>query len=363
MGLSPRRRGNPIVVSDVLRYFGSIPAQAGNPVQWRPGPIALGSIPAQAGEPATSGYPLIRPWGLSPRRRGTRPRVRHWRIGLGLSPRRRGNLEYTPLRKENHGSIPAQAGEPSESPLSSVVGRVYPRAGGGTHASCSFTHAYQGLSPRRRGNRCIGIPMDSRWGSIPAQAGEPVASIKIGPLRKVYPRAGGGTLANEKGEEKEGGLSPRRRGNPRNGFHRKSTFGSIPAQAGEPPTEVCDGGGGVYPRAGGGTHGFSTQRNHVRGLSPRRRGNPIRPPSLPVSCGSIPAQAGEPKKSPRLRITAWVYPRAGGGTFPIHLQQKPIRGLSPRRRGNLRPNENQHRKQGSIPAQAGEPGGKRSVVV
>ena len=153
MGLSPRRRGN----RPRLR-----------PAAWRPG-----SIPAQAGEPR------IRPAGH--RHNGVYPRAGggtlwSWRLyppDLGLSPRRRGNPRYHSDAEAQSGSIPAQAGEPSLNPVPPYPSRVYPRAGGGTVVATFDQASRQGLSPRRRGNHpCHSIAL-ARLGSIPAQAGEP----------------------------------------------------------------------------------------------------------------------------------------------------------------------------------------------
>ena len=91
------------------------------------------------------------------------------------------------------------------------------------------------------------------------------------------------------------------------------------------------------------------------GLSPRVRGNRTRDdaPSYPV--GSIPACAGEPVTSVRIRLSPWVYPRVCGGTSPRNARRTLSVGLSPRVRGNRRPKEPHGSTPGSIPACAGEP--------
>ena len=50
---------------------------------------------------------------------------------------------------------------------------VYPRAGGGTEFGVRQRTSDQGLSPRRRGNLHEVVPDADLPGSIPAQAGEP----------------------------------------------------------------------------------------------------------------------------------------------------------------------------------------------
>ena len=91
------------------------------------------------------------------------------------------------------------------------------------------------------------------------------------------------------------------------------------------------------------------------GLSPRGRGN-HRPNRAGGSLErSIPAWAGQPPSS-RSASTTWkVYPRVGGATgygLPWRLA---TRGLSPRGRGNPRDAQLQIAAGGSIPAWAGQP--------
>ena len=355
------------------------------------------SIPAQAGEPV--------PWVLHGRRGGVYPRAgggtqltwtTHTR-GSGLSPRRRGNRDVDPCPCGDQGSIPAQAGEPAALFGGTHEYGVYPRAGGGTETIGRDVFGKQGLSPRRRGNP---FPISSRrfaMGSIPAQAGEPSVNMpRCLPIR-VYPRAGGGTKGRDKRLDPLPGLSPRRRGNHSNRKTSRGRVRSIPAQAGEPRRPVMVWGQpGVYPRAGGGTVLCGFLRDPRAGLSPRRRGNPTRDAGRRAVHGSIPAQAGEPRRSPwllrLLRVypragggtamprsrspsKAWsipaqagepptwrahlessaVYPRAGGGTAACHPRAGCRSGLSPRRRGNHERRNHVVGRRGSIPAQAGEP--------
>ena len=173
------------------------------------------------------------------------------------------------------------------------------------------------------------------------------------------------------------GLSPRRRGNPPLDAGCRPICGSIPAQAGElhrwmrvvapsaglSPRRRGNSTAGcglsphlrVYPRAGGGTRANASPRRSSTGLSPRRRGNQVQREVRDRREGSIPAQAGEPRSGSPTRIPYRVYPRAGGGTvLPEKLDER-LEGLSPRRRGNLCHGCYTGAGVGSIPAQAGEP--------
>ena len=162
-----------------------------------------------------------------------------------------------PTISAGDGPIPAQAGEPVHHAVPGLLGayrragggtfdldnpslRAYPRAGGGTMGirdPVDFP-GYQGLSPRRRGNRGFESSVPRLGGPIPAQAGEPS-------LHR-HPDAGGGTV----------------------GEGRTGPSGPIPAQAGEPYR------GRSIPASGGGT---SAPASAASGLSPRRRGNPLIP--------------------------------------------------------------------------------------
>ena len=110
---------------------------------------------------------------------------------------------------------------------------------------------------------------------------------------------------------------------------------SIPAPAGEPRrTGRHQQRNAVYPRACGGTPPHWTASATERGLSPRLRGNHdvmrVNRPFL----RSIPAPAGEPRRTGRHQQRNAVYPRACGGTPPHWTASATERGLSPRLRGN-----------------------------
>ena len=315
-GLSPRRRGNPRHPCQPRRRWGSIPAQAGEPETGRI-TRAKRTVYPRAGGGTDQNE------GLAQRQEG-------------LSPRRRGNHCLQHLESEDGGSIPAQAGEPLPESRPETHPGVYPRAGGGTVAREVRVRPPRGLSPRRRGNRILSPGRMPGGGSIPAQAGEPRADPRGSSRHWVYPRAGGGTI--------------------RAGFRAFCPVGSIPAQAGEPwippPGRIP---AMVYPRAGGGTSALLSGSSSALGLSPRRRGNLDDHPPIGRRLGSIPAQAGEPPTSVAQQATIKVYPRAGGGTAQLAGHSRGGSGLSPRRRGNLAGRVFVHPDLRSIPAQAGEP--------
>ncbi len=233
----------------------------------------------------------------------------------GLSPRVRGNLPRAAQWRGYLGSIPACAGEPRAARKRSLQRRVYPHVCGGTASTYTFGGGNSGLSPRVRGNRCKPAPPPSGRGSIPACAGEPVGRLLFRVAHGVYPRVCGGTNHHSSYRHPNGGLSPRVRGNLLVMRAVPSIRGSIPACAGEPPS--CSSRHDrqrVYPRVCGGTLGALVADELIEGLSPRVRGNHYSPSLNSSSFGSIPACAGEPGTQPRLRATRRVYPRVCGGT-------------------------------------------------
>ena len=274
-GLSPRVRGN--------RADGDLHI------------VFAGSIPACAGEPPTPSLSGRRR-KVYPRVCGGTVLWMEWQEVLGgLSPRVRGNLRRVALHYLQEGSIPACAGEPQSPAVQEVVKRVYPRVCGGTSDRPIGCCRLDGLSPRVRGNHFKQGVCDKNIGSIPACAGEPRFFREGFRLFAVYPRVCGGTRIETVMSVRESGLSPRVRGNLLLFVVVDLECGSIPACAGEPrPSPRPRRPLLVYPRVCGGTCGASRRQGGRCGLSPRVRGNRILPCSWVIGWGSIPACAGEP---------------------------------------------------------------------
>ena len=154
----------------------------------------------------------------------------------------------------------------------------------------------------------------------------------------------------------DSGLSPRTRGNRSPKGHVALWCGSIPANAGEPnPCAAFRWQWRVYPRERGGTVAPSAWYRRVTGLSPRTRGNLHEPQAAEPAGGSIPANAGEPHGRRKAWGCTGVYPRERGGTVE-NLQREGLHeGLSPRTRGNRKASTWKPLAAGSIPANAGEP--------
>ncbi len=186
---------------------------------------------------------------------------------------------------------------------------------GGTSLILSYACVSTGLSPRVRGNRTWNMAALVFLGSIPACAGEPPTERLPLKMSRVYPRVCGGTNDDREWAEYADGLSPRVRGNPVHVPLVMRPNGSIPACAGEPPSRCRPAKRSpVYPRVCGGTQIKHFENAARDGLSPRVRGNlsTIRPSVS--STGSIPACAGEPINDPAISKQYRVYPRVCGGT-------------------------------------------------
>jgi len=278
------------------------------------------------------------------------------RAAKGLSPRARGNLrQCTPARKDGR-SIPACAGEPSWLLAPWVAMRVYPRVRGGTTGTTTHSAIECGLSPRARGNLANGYGAIASQRSIPACAGEPHQWAPERYRHRVYPRVRGGTSSGIIYMRDRSGLSPRARGNRLLQPRDIGKQGSIPACAGEPlATRTCRRRARVYPRVRGGTACAAGRYRWRPGLSPRARGNPAIIFAACLRFRSIPACAGEPEsREPAFRRCA-VYPRVRGGTRCRRMQPSRDWGLSPRARGNLMVKHGRCWLMRSIPACAGEP--------
>ena len=213
-GLSPHVRGNPLGADLVAEAGGSIPARAGEP-----GDMTTADDHRRV-YPRTCG--------------GTRSSHSVSTAPTGLSPHVRGNHELPPTVELLARSIPARAGEPSPARPTSGRRRVYPRTCGGTYHSPRSRSSVSGLSPHVRGNLLVGLGAVDEHGSIPARAGEPPAKKHLTSRPWVYPRTCGGTDRRPDSSTSCDGLSPHVRGNPLQGGALDGVHGSIPARAGEP---------------------------------------------------------------------------------------------------------------------------------
>ena len=214
------------------------------------------------------------------------------------------------------GSIPAHAGEPPPPASRRRVASVYPRPRGGTPICESCRSGRAGLSPPTRGNPRFSPPRALSSRSIPAHAGEPGRQRERRGVSEVYPRPRGGTSSRSRASDWMEGLSPPTRGNRYLGGGGRHDCRSIPAHAGEPPSDsVPLSAVEVYPRPRGGTVSGAIRNSPPTGLSPPTRGNQGRREVRDLIVRSIPAHAGEPRRHSRAARRSRVYPRPRGGTM------------------------------------------------
>ena len=281
----------------------------------RPSPqVVLGSIPAHAGEPptepnteqSTAVYPRPRGGAFQP----IKTSERIW----GLSPPTRGSLSPDPVIHRDPGSIPAHAGEPWPSLDVQASDRVYPRPRGGAPCNHLRDTALYGLSPPTRGSRAQLGPPDLARRSIPAHAGEPVATYRAELRGRVYPRPRGGAASSPLACVPFSGLSPPTRGSLLSWSSLPPHPRSIPAHAGEPVSVVWRSVSmTVYPRPRGGALSDAWTSSEGQGLSPPTRGSRAIVVGQTIRLGSIPAHAGEPRTAGANRCGNSVYPRPRGG--------------------------------------------------
>ena len=396
-GRSPRGRGSLIVVPRARFTIGSIPAWAGEPVPTRVlfdlvevdprvGGGACrgdevfrvgggrsprgrgsreclrrltqrwGSIPAWAGEPAR-GVGLGRGRAVDPRvGGGATEHSRGRERGSGRSPRGRGSRRVLRRGWMAGGSIPAWAGEPRCRTLHATTSQVDPRVGGGARLPGDGDLRVRGRSPRGRGSHDDAAPAIGRRGAIPAWAGEPRPRGRRCPAPRVDPRVGGGARNRGRYSGYALGRSPRGRGSRALRVGRSRDDGSIPAWAGEPRRGSPDRRAlRVDPRVGGGASRPTPGPGAWSGRSPRGRGSRDRAAGARARPGSIPAWAGEPRRSSCTRRACRVDPRVGGGASADGRPACRASGRSPRGRGSPRDIRHPVRRLRSIPAWAGEP--------
>ena len=200
----------------------------------RPGSWSRSVYPRACGGTRSVRQPAFRPDGLSPRVRGNRRCAAAWEIRFGSIPARAGEPSQRTRRSRPRRVYPRACGGTAGNAAAPLTVGVYPRACGGTRQCVGHSHSIRGLSPRVRGIRShISSPVVQQ-GSIPARAGEPASKPSGDTFSRVYPRACGGTTAEDRQVIIDLGLSPRVRGNRCTGRHGARASGSIPARAGEP---------------------------------------------------------------------------------------------------------------------------------
>ena len=232
-------------------------------------------------------------------------------------------------------SIPARAGEPAQDFPDTPALKVHPRACGGALLARPRLAHVRGPSPRVRGSPPQTDQVAHGDRSIPARAGEPRRHATPPACTGVHPRACGGALSDRVRSLRPAGPSPRVRGSL--GLLRGLALleGSIPARAGEPRRSSAQPRNRrVHPRACGGASARAPRPCGSNGPSPRVRGSHQLRPLHVLNARSIPARAGEPESAFARALSSGVHPRACGGAFKQPVVVFRRQGPSPRVRGS-----------------------------
>ena len=315
-GSSPRVRGTP--VHQHHRHGGGrfIPAGAGNapPARGYPRPAAV--HPRGCGERAVCQPSVPRPFGSSPRVRGTR----------AARAVERGLRRF----------IPAGAGNARRRTCWRSAPAVHPRGCGERRRRARRPATAAGSSPRVRGTRPQVLAAGARRRFIPAGAGNAGPSHSPGAAAAVHPRGCG-----ERDREKTVGMpdpgsSPRVRGTRDRYRPPIARVRFIPAGAGNAvrPGRLMKK-PSVHPRGCGERAVTFTRVAADDGSSPRVRGTPI-PPAAPARWRRfIPAGAGNAVRRRLLERGAAVHPRGCGERLRDRWFVMASSGSSPRVRGTL----------------------------
>ena len=274
----------------------------------------------------------------------------------GPSPRVRGSRLDLDRNQTFDGSIPACAGKPSSPACRSARRRVHPRVCGEAVVGFSDGTWVRGPSPRVRGSRrqCGQCPADA--GSIPACAGKPGFGTRSAVMTRVHPRVCGEAISYLIARTIYMGPSPRVRGSPHapSSAHRPSR--SIPACAGKPPdSKRMRPWVRVHPRVCGEAFITPTPSLVPWGPSPRVRGSLRGRPCAGSRVRSIPACAGKPMTHDVILYIKGVHPRVCGEAGRSAFGGSADGGPSPRVRGSPKRFRDPADPLRSIPACAGKP--------
>ena len=212
-----------------------------------------------------------------------------------------------------------------------------------------------GLSPRVRGKPLFEVADVAPRRSIPACAGEAPSDQRAPADSRVYPRVCGGSVSGSCRVSFNEGLSPRVRGKQTPAERNSDGTRSIPACAGEARGRAaCSAAAMVYPRVCGGSERLTPHLQIIPGLSPRVRGKRRLVGRAGICLGSIPACAGEAPGRLKRANSGGVYPRVCGGSVGGIRHAVRVSGLSPRVRGKHQRAVDDGDDVRSIPACAGE---------
>ena len=131
---------------------------------------------------------------------------------MGPSPRIRGECEANRLKRDGHGTIPANTGRIRKRPCRWLVTRDHPREYGENSGPDRNVSLRLGPSPRIRGESIHEGEVFTLRGTIPANTGRIFSAVRSSLIRRDHPREYGENDLRGDVLPVRGGPSPRIRG-------------------------------------------------------------------------------------------------------------------------------------------------------
>ncbi len=334
-GAHPRSRGDHWRCSfAVRRASGSSPLARGPHTLLRAERLTLGLIPARAGTTWAT-PPLTRCRRAHPRSRGDHPASVPSASGrAGSSPLARGPHYWLRFQYWCAGLIPARAGTTLSVWVVRFPGRAHPRSRGDHSVPQVQVKPPLGSSPLARGPQEQEEEEVTRWGLIPARAGNTSWAGSRRTSARAHPRSRGEHCWVWLVVVKVQGSSPLARGTPKDAGDRLSLNGLIPARAGNTrPSTRYLGAPGAHPRSRGEHPRRWRSRRLNLGSSPLARGTLINVGKRNGQTGLIPARAGNTLTPESCHSAPGAHPRSRGEhRLPLNTVYEDM-GSSPLARG------------------------------
>ena len=252
------------------------------------------------------------------------------------------------------GLIPARAGNTIFSRFSTVPAWAHPRSRGEHEDFTPGSGKRLGSSPLARGTPAGCVKMGSSTGLIPARAGNTNLTISSTSTSRAHPRSRGEHNLRERAYERFLGSSPLARGTPVRVPPAFVGVGLIPARAGNTGSLAqLVAFQRAHPRSRGEHTLCFSMFASAPGSSPLARGTLQKPKPERNRDGLIPARAGNTHAVITDALVDRAHPRSRGEHNAQKAQQLKDQGSSPLARGTHRKIHDRLRREGLIPARAG----------